>query len=35
MFTPGRSQSEVEIPEIFDRLRPLYSEVELRGHCVA
>ncbi len=30
MFTPGGSHSEVEIPEILDRLRPLYPEVELR-----
>ncbi len=30
MFTPGGSHSEVEIPEILDRLRPQYPEVELR-----
>jgi sirohydrochlorin cobaltochelatase len=30
MFTPGGSHSEVEIPEILDRLRPLHPGVELR-----
>lgn len=30
MFTPGGSHSEVEIPEILDRLRPQYPGVELR-----
>ncbi|ULA65487.1 MAG: CbiX domain-containing protein [Nitrospira sp.] len=30
MFTPGGSHSEVEIPEILDRLRLQYPEVELR-----
>lgn len=30
MFTPGGSHSEVEIPEILDRLRPQYPEVQLR-----
>ena len=30
MFTPGGSHSEVEIPEILDHLRPLYTTVELR-----
>lgn len=30
MFTPGGSHSEVEIPEILDRLRPRYPGVELR-----
>lgn len=30
MFTPGGSHSEVEIPEILDRLRPLHPSVELR-----
>ncbi len=29
MFTPGGSHSEVEIPEILDRLRPQYPGVEL------
>jgi sirohydrochlorin cobaltochelatase len=30
MFTPGGSHSEIEIPEIFDHLRPQYPRVELR-----
>jgi sirohydrochlorin cobaltochelatase len=30
MFTPGGSHSEVEIPEILDRLRPQYPGVKLR-----
>lgn len=30
MFTPGGSHSEIEIPEILDRLRPRYPGVELR-----
>jgi sirohydrochlorin cobaltochelatase len=30
MFTPGGSHSEVEIPEILDRLRTQYPDVELR-----
>jgi sirohydrochlorin cobaltochelatase len=30
MFTPGGVHSEIEIPEILDRLRPLYPEVTLR-----
>lgn len=30
MFTPGGSHSEVEIPDILDRLRPKYPQVELR-----
>jgi sirohydrochlorin cobaltochelatase len=30
MFTPGGSHSEVEIPEILDRLRPLHPGVDLR-----
>jgi sirohydrochlorin cobaltochelatase len=30
MFTPGGSHSEVEIPEILDRLRPRHPGVQLR-----
>lgn len=30
MFTPGGSHSEVEIPEILERLRPRYPGVEMR-----
>lgn len=30
MFTPGGSHSEIEIPEILDRLRPKYPGVVLR-----
>jgi sirohydrochlorin cobaltochelatase len=30
MFTPGGSHSEIEIPEILERLRRHYPEVELR-----
>jgi sirohydrochlorin cobaltochelatase len=30
MFTPGGSHSEVEIPEILERLRPQYPGVQLR-----
>jgi sirohydrochlorin cobaltochelatase len=30
MFTPGGSHSEIEIPEILDRLRRKYPGVELR-----
>lgn len=30
MFTPGGSHSEVEIPEILERLRPQYPGIELR-----
>jgi sirohydrochlorin cobaltochelatase len=30
MFTPGGSHSEIEIPEILERLRRQYPEVELR-----
>jgi sirohydrochlorin cobaltochelatase len=30
MFTPGGSHSEVEIPEILERMRPLHPNVELR-----
>lgn len=30
MFTPGGSHSEIEIPEILDRLRPQHPGVELR-----
>src|SRR3972149_6513371 len=30
MFTPGGSHSEVEIPEILERLRPLHPNVVLR-----
>ena len=30
MFTHGGSHSEIEIPEIFDHLRPQYPRVELR-----
>jgi sirohydrochlorin cobaltochelatase len=30
MFTPGGSHSEIEIPEILDRLRPRHPGVELR-----
>lgn len=30
MFTPGGSHSEIEIPEILDRLRPRHPGIELR-----
>jgi len=30
MFTPGGSHSEIEIPEILDRLRPRHPAIELR-----
>ena len=30
MFTPGGSHSEVEIPEMLERLRPQYPGIELR-----
>jgi len=30
MFTPGRSHSEVEIPEVLDYLRPPYPGVAFR-----
>jgi sirohydrochlorin cobaltochelatase len=30
MFTPGGSHSEIEIPEILDKLRPRHPNVDLR-----
>lgn len=30
MFTPGGSHSEIEIPELLDRLRQKHPGVELR-----